>query len=157
MVLFVLDQSVAVTDDDLSIFKEFEEKPIVVVCNKADLPAYTDQDSLPPAIQLRKVVAVSAKYHQGMDALKRAIQELIIHRETKTSSPVFINRLRHKRSLQKAAEHLGHAVKTWTEGIPLEFAALDLRIALDCIGEVVGETSTEDILDQIFSEFCIGK
>lgn len=157
IVLFVLDQSAAISEDDLCIFQEFQHKPMVVVGNKADLSPYTDPIALPVAMQDRKHVAISAKYHQGIDRLKHAIQELILHREARPSPPVFINRLRHQRSVLKAAEHLDHALQAWTDGISSEFAALDLRLALECIGEVVGETSTEDILDQIFSEFCIGK
>lgn len=157
LVLFVLDQSVAVTEVDVGIFQEFQHKPIVVVCNKADLPPFTDPVSIPAAMQGRKAVAVSAKYHQGIDALQKAVQELILRRERRPSSPVFINRLRHQRSVIKAAEHLDRALKAWTDGISMECAALDLKLALECMGEVVGETATEDILDQIFAEFCIGK
>ena len=64
---------------------------------------------------------------------------------------------RHRDALRRADEHLAQAERTFEEGLPLDFAAIDLRAALDALGEITGETATADLLDRIFAEFCIGK
>jgi tRNA modification GTPase len=157
LVLFVLDRSFPFTENDMAIFSEFQEKRIIIVLNKADLPAKLDLSSLPSSLQKKQIVSVSAKYHQGIEELKKVIYDSITHREKISSSPVFINRLRHKVSLEKAIDGIEQAIKSLDEGMSIEFIALDLRRSLDYLGEVVGETTTEEIIDQIFSEFCIGK
>jgi tRNA modification GTPase len=157
LVLFVIDRSSPFTDNDMVIFKEFQEKRIIVVLNKADLPAKLDPFSLPPDLQNNQMIAVSAKYHQGIKELKKVIHDLIIHQEEISSPPVFINRLRHKINLEKAINGISQAIKSLQEGISIEFVAFDLKLTLDYLGEFVGETTAEDILDQIFTEFCIGK
>jgi len=96
------------------------------------------------------MIAVSAKYHQGIKELKKVIHDLIIHQEEISLSPVFINRLRHKINLEKSINGISQAIKSLQEGMSIEFVAFDLS-------EIVGETTAEDILDQIFTEFCIGK
>ena len=157
LVLFVLDRSSPFTENDMAIFSEFQEKRIIIVLNKTDLPAELDPSSLPSSLQKKQIVSVSAKYNQGIEELKKVIYDSIIRGEKITSSPVFINRLRHKLSLEKTIDGIEEAIKSLDEGMSIEFIALDLRRSLDYLGEIVGETTTEEIIDQIFSEFCIGK
>ncbi len=154
MVLFVLDKSSPLTDNDQVIFKEFQQKKMVIVFNKADLPAALDPSLFP---EENPVVSVSAKYHQGLDELKKAIHGMIIKQKDISYPPVFINRLHHKISLEKAALGISQAIKNLEAGLPEELIAVDLKCSLEFFGEIVGETTAEDILDQIFSEFCIGK
>lgn len=157
LVLFVLDQSSPLTENDKEVFEEFQQKKMVVVLNKADLPAALNPSSVPLAIKNNSVVSVSAKYHQGLDELKKVIYGLIIGRKEISSPPVFINRLHHKISLEKAAGGISQAINSLESGMSQEFIAVDLKCSLDSLGEIVGETTTEEILDQIFAEFCIGK
>ena len=157
LVLFVLDRSSPFTQNDMAIFSEFQEKRIIIVLNKTDLPAELDPSSLPSSLQKKQIVSVSAKYNQGIEELKKVIYDSIMRGEKITSSPVFINRLRHKVSLEKTIDGIEEAIKSLDEGMSIEFIALDLRRSLDYLGEIVGETTTEEIIDQIFSEFCIGK
>ena len=157
LVLFVLDQSSPLTENDKEVFEEFQQKKMVVVLNKADLPAALNPSSVPLALKNNSVVSVSAKYHQGLDELKKVIHGLIIERKEISSPPIFINRLHHKISLEKAAGGISQAIKSLEAGMSQEFIAVDLKCSLDSLGEIVGETTSEEILDQIFAEFCIGK
>jgi len=157
LVLFVLDQSSPFTENDQAIFEEFQRKKMVIVLNKADLPAALNPSSVSPALKNNSVVSVSAKYHQGLEELKKVIHGLIIERKEISSPPVFINRLHHKISLEKAAGGISQAIKSLEADMSQEFIAVDLKCSLDSLGEIVGETTTEEILDQIFAEFCIGK
>lgn len=157
LVLFVLDKSSPITENDQAIFREFQEKKIIIVLNKADLPAKLDPSLLPLRLENNQVVSVSAKFHLGLEDLKKVIHDLITLRAGLSFPSVFINRLRHKISIEKATEGISQAIKSLKEEMSQEFIALDLKLSLDYLGEVVGETTTEDILDQIFAEFCIGK
>ena len=156
LVLFVLDRSSHFTDNDMAIFEEFQKKRIIIVFNKADLPAKIYPSSLPSNLQNKPTIAVSAKYNKGIKELKKVIYKATLHGGT-SQPPIFINRLRHKVSLEKVIDGISHAIKSLDEGMPMDIVTLDLRCSLGYLGEVVGETTTEEILDQIFSEFCIGK
>jgi len=157
LVLFVLDQSSPFTEDDQAIFEEFQEKKMVVTLNKCDLTPQLDISSLPQKLKDYPMVTISAKYHSGLNELKKVIHRVIIDREGIFSSPIFINRLRHKINLEKSLAGIKEAAKSLEAGMPSEFIALDLKVALDALGEIIGETTSEEILDQIFAEFCIGK
>ncbi len=157
LVLFVLDRSLPLTDNDRALFTEFEKKRLVIVLNKADLPAKLDPSNFPAQLQDIPIIAVSAKYHEGINELRTAIYELITHRWEVSAAPVFINRLRHRVSLEEAVEGLDQAIKSMNSRMSLEFVAPDVKRSLGFLGELVGETTSEEILDHIFSEFCIGK
>jgi len=157
VVLFVLDQSSPFTENDQVICEEFQGKRMVIVLNKSDLPPKLDPFCLPLELKDNLVVSVSAKYKTGLGELKKVIHGLIVHREELSSAPVFINRLRHKLSLEKSVAGISQAMESLEADMSPEFVALDLKSALDCLNEIVGETTSEEILDQIFSEFCIGK
>jgi tRNA modification GTPase len=158
VVLFVLDGSAPIAADDLSIFQEFREKEMVLVLNKSDLPPVLDVDCLPEQMKGYTAVSVSAKYRENITGLKRALRDCVLDRETPAGTPsVIINRIRHKVSLERAMVLVDQAIQGLTQGLSVEFIALDVREALDSLGEVVGETTAEEILDRIFSEFCIGK
>ncbi len=158
MVFFVLDASCLLHSDDQAVFEEFWGKDMVVVLNKRDLPCVLDQNVLPTEMKAHPCVSVSAKYRQNIDSLKDALRDHIIRQQGPGQvSSVLINRLRHKTSLEKSTACLEQALRSLKEGVSIEFIALDLREALDRLGEVVGEMAPDEILDQIFSEFCIGK
>ncbi|MCD6353075.1 MAG: tRNA uridine-5-carboxymethylaminomethyl(34) synthesis GTPase MnmE [Proteobacteria bacterium] len=157
LILLVLDKSSSFTDNDRAIFKEFQGKEIIIVLNKSDLPSKISPFSIHSGMRNQPIISISAKYHQQIDELKKAIRDSVFHQEKPSCFPVFINRLRHKVSLEKATQWIKKAVRGLEEGISVEFVAFDIKSALECLGEIVGETTTEKILDQIFSEFCIGK
>ena len=157
LVLFVLDRSLPLTDNDRALFKEFERKRLVIVLNKADLPAKLDPSAFPEHLRDSPIIEVSAKYHEGINELRTAIYELITYRWEVSAAPVFINRLRHRVSLEEAVEGLDQAIESMNNRVSLEFVAPDVKRSLAILGELVGETTSEEILDHIFSEFCIGK
>ena len=157
IVLFVLDGSSPFTSNDMAIFEEIQDKKMVVILNKADLPPQLTIGSLPEQLQRKVAYSVSARYCLGIDALKRGIRDVIMHNQELSYSPVFINRVRHKVSLDKAVEAIGTGIRNLESNVPAECLAMDLTLALKYLGEIAGETSTEDVLEHIFSEFCIGK
>jgi tRNA modification GTPase len=158
-VLFLLDASREIADDELEIIKKVSEKPLLLVLNKSDLPARTDEKSLEDIVPLDfpPVVKISAKYGDGMENLFAAIGKLALQTETGETPAVMIAHAHQKASLEKANKCLKRAAAGAQNGMTPEIVALELREALDFIGEITGKTTSEDILTHIFSRFCIGK
>lgn len=157
VVLLVLDRSAPLTREDLRIYKDIGMKPRVVVLNKADLDPHPDFAELANHFPGEASVAISALRGSGMEALKEEVLRVILgHRLDTESSPVAPN-LRHKMCLERSLGAVQRVTDLLATGGSAELVALELQEALAHLGEIVGLTTTEDVLDQIFSRFCIGK
>ena len=154
-VLHVFDRSEPLTQSDQSYLAEFADKKCVVVLNKIDLPARLDPSFLAP--RRSPVVEVSCLTGQGIEALKDAIKELAWSGQIKAEMLEVMINSRHQDALNRARAAALRTVEALRSGQTLELVALDLRIAVNAVGEIVGKTTTEDLLDMIFSQFCIGK
>jgi tRNA modification GTPase len=153
LILHVLDVSEPLTPADENYLAEFAAKRRVLVRNKIDLPARLQ---LPPGLDTL-VVDVCCLTGQGIEPLKDAIKERVWSGEIKAEMLQVMINSRHQDALNRARAATIHTVAALRADQPLELAALDLRIAVNAIGEIVGQTTTEDLLDMIFSQFCIGK
>ena len=132
-------------------------RPLVLVLNKADLPARVDeQEARALWPEARAVVHTSTLTGEGVDALERAITDLALGGAA-TAQDALVASARHADALRRGAEDLAAAAATLADGLPLDFVAIDLRAGLEALGEITGETATADLLDRIFAEFCIGK
>lgn len=166
LVLYVVDSSAAL-DEDIGIVKELEGKKMLIVANKADLLSVVNvvnekrQDELKAVFQGRRICLTSALRGAGIEELKDAIFEEVSGRAVQESADAatsgLVASLRHKQSLEKALEAIERAMEAVSAREPLELCAADTRTALNSLGEITGEVTTEEILDRIFSEFCIGK
>ena len=143
LILHVIDQS------EPQLITPFETtKPVVTILNKTDLPH---------AIEVPGAVAISCATGVGLETLKDRIKEIVwTGAAGADTSDVMINS-RHEEALQRAKRGISNTIEALQTGLSIELAALDLRIAVNAIGEIVGKTTTEDLLDAIFSQFCIGK
>jgi tRNA modification GTPase len=104
------------------------------------------------------IISISALKNEGIEELKDAIYTLLIHREIRPSPEyLIIANVRHKRALCQVKEGLSNALKELGKGTSLELIAFEMRSALEALGEVVGETTTEEVLNRIFEQFCVGK
>ncbi|HOC57512.1 MAG TPA: tRNA uridine-5-carboxymethylaminomethyl(34) synthesis GTPase MnmE [Verrucomicrobiota bacterium] len=152
-ILHVFDGSEPLTAADESYLAEFAGKRRILVCNKADLPARLQW----PADLNVPVAKVCCLTGQGIEPLKDAIKALVWSGAINTEMlPAMIN-ARHEDALNRARAATLRTLDALRADAPLELAALDLRIAVNAVGEIVGQTTTEDLLDLIFSQFCIGK
>lgn len=151
-ILHVLDASEPLTVSDQKLLSDFAHKKQILVRNKIDLPARMDL----PESDVR-VVDVCCLTGQGLEALKDAIKELVWAGEIKAEMLEVMINSRHQDALNRASDAVLGALNALLSDATLELPALDLRIAVNAIGEIVGKTSTEDLLDSIFSQFCIGK
>jgi len=156
LVLAMFDSSQKLTEEDFELLKLISDKPALIVMNKIDLPSQISSEDL-AKLSSRRIVRISALKEIGVDELKAEIVKLITGGKVISSdSSVTIN-LRHKDALRRALESLSYAMDSIDRGEPPELVAVDLHGALNCLGEIVGAVTNEEILDRIFSQFCIGK
>ncbi len=154
--LWLLDASEGFSEGDRAIFEELKGKRVIPVVNKIDLAGKKDLSSLEKLISRHEVCFLSAKTREGIENLEKKIVKSIFEGGLGQES-VMITRLRHKKALEASLESLKKSFSTLLKKESLEFIALDLKQSLDALRELVGEVYSEDLLDVIFKEFCIGK
>ncbi|MBN2284134.1 MAG: tRNA uridine-5-carboxymethylaminomethyl(34) synthesis GTPase MnmE [Deltaproteobacteria bacterium] len=157
LVLVLFDGSIPLDHEDIEIIKRIGDRPVLAVINKSDLPAAFTDGQVRDILQDTEPLRISAKYGEGMDRLKKRIREAAIGHQHSVSIDLILGNLRHKLALERTRALVENALRGIEEGLSPELPALDVREALDALGEIVGETTTEEVLDRIFSTFCIGK
>jgi tRNA modification GTPase len=161
LVLFVVDTTEQDFSEDLSLLDCAAGKKTIVVANKSDLSGAAGAERVRTTFEGYGTVVLSALEGTGAGELKDAVFREVTGREHRGPQPAPVGSLvvsaRHRDSLEKALEGLGRVGEALGLSMPGEFVATDLRWAVDRLGEITGETTTEDILDRIFSDFCIGK
>ncbi|OGW86677.1 MAG: hypothetical protein A3A81_03050 [Omnitrophica bacterium RIFCSPLOWO2_01_FULL_45_10b] len=155
--LWVLDATTGFTEGDRIIFEHLKGKKVIPVINKIDIKAQNGiANQLAKYTEKQKACFLSAKTREGIETLEKEIVNSILEGGLEKES-VMITRLRHQRALSASLEALEKSFETLLKKESLEFVALDLKQSLDALKEFVGEIYSEDLLDAIFSEFCIGK
>ena len=132
-------------------------KPIVLVVNKTDCPQRLEVNEVRRMWPEAPLVETSTLTGAGLDALEETLAELVLAGKTVNSESVLVTSARHQEALRRAAEYLQASLLPLEQGLPLDFVSIDLRAAYNALGEISGETASDDLLDRIFSEFCIGK
>lgn len=158
IVILVIDGSRSLDKYDWEIIDEVREKNTVIAVNKMDLPIKTSLEQVQALLPNTRAVEISALRNWGIDALKESIYcRLTGDGVGREAGEVVVANARHKRALEESLESLRRAKEGIEGGIPIELVALELRSCLDHLGEIRGETTTEEVLERIFSQFCIGK
>ncbi|GAC1691100.1 MAG: tRNA uridine-5-carboxymethylaminomethyl(34) synthesis GTPase MnmE [Ktedonobacteraceae bacterium] len=132
-------------------------RPILLVLNKADRERRAAIDELQRMWPHAKFVATSTVTDTGLAQLEEAIIDLALTDKMAQGESVLVTNIRHQEALRRALEHGYAALASLKQALPLDFISIDLRAAYDALGEITGETASDDLLDKIFSEFCIGK
>ncbi|MEE8185346.1 MAG: tRNA uridine-5-carboxymethylaminomethyl(34) synthesis GTPase MnmE [Thermodesulfobacteriota bacterium] len=158
LVLYTVDAT-SYSDDDMGFLSGIRDKKVIVVVNKADL---VKEDEIKEACDFFKqwrVIWMSAIKETGIDRLEEAIfEEATGHSYlSEVGREITVTNVRHKAALDGAYESIGRALNTTAKGLSGEFLALELREAVERLGEITGEVTTEDILGRIFNQFCVGK
>ena len=158
LIIAVIDGSSPLDEDDYEVLRSLEGKQAVLVVNKADAGLKVSDGELRKFCAQERTVHTSAKAGTGIEDLKETINELLRGKEgRKEAGEIVLTELRHKLAIEKATESLSSFLNLLDAGESPEFLALDLRTALDSLGEITGEVTTEDVLGRIFSKFCVGK
>ena len=157
LVLAVLDGSEPLCDEDRRLLDLARGKTAIIVVNKSDLPPRLDAPHLAGLTGEKRLVWTSATAGAGVEELRDAIRDAVLKQGLEPSEGLLITHLRHRGALERAESSLEQVRLSVERRMAAEFVAVDLRAAVTAIGEIIGETTTDDILDRIFKEFCIGK
>jgi len=158
LAIFVADISAPLSPEDFGIIERLESKPhVIIAANKSDLEPEGDLSGLAASLPGRKIIRTSATEGTGIKELEEAIFSEVTDGAAIAPEEIIVTRLRHRQSLENARESLARACIAIEGKMSAEFVAVDLREALDSLGEIVGAVVTDDLLNRIFDEFCIGK
>ena len=157
LVLLTIDATAGWTESDQEIYEQVQHRPLILVINKIDLveTAYIDSGKYPQNID--QIVTTSAAQNQGIDALETAILNIVQTGKVQAADLDLAINQRQAAALTQAKISLEQVQVTITDQLPLDFWTIDLRGAIQALGEITGEQVTESVLDRIFSRFCIGK
>jgi tRNA modification GTPase len=157
LVLLLIEGNRSLTGDDLKIFEQFRSKPKIVVINKIDLVDSDHFVEIPADWASTKSVSVSALYDRGMESLKELIVATAFGENSINIEDGIVPNLRQKLLLDDSLEASLAIRRELNNGHPMELIAIQLQDAIDALGQILGTTVKVDVLDQIFSQFCIGK
>lgn len=156
LVLYVVDSSVPLNDDDMEIISMIQEKNVIVLLNKSDLtPVITEEDIkdyLP-----KTALSVSAKQKDGIEEIGRTIEEMFFHGKIRMNDEVYITNERHKSALFEAKKSLLLVRQSIEDEMPEDFYSVDLMNAYEVLGKIIGKAVEDDLVNEIFSKFCMGK
>ncbi|MBW1692841.1 MAG: tRNA uridine-5-carboxymethylaminomethyl(34) synthesis GTPase MnmE [Deltaproteobacteria bacterium] len=157
LVLFMVDANAQLTSEDHTICETIGNKPCILVVNKSDLVDDDFEIETPAQWADYPSIKISALYGNGLSSLKDLIAKVSIGEHQLEVQSTIIPNLRHKMALDRSLLLVQSAVKEIREATPSELIAIDIQEAIDSLGEIIGITTKEDVIDQIFSRFCIGK
>ena len=157
LILFIIDGSSILTREDHEIFEMINGKNSILVINKSDLFSDKHKVNMPDSWGKMPKVEISALYNRGLDELKDLIVKIVFGKNSFDSQAVIIPNLRHKQILDRCLASLYSAVDGFDRGSSLELIAIDIKEAVDLLGEITGGSANNDVIDQIFNRFCIGK
>jgi len=155
--LVVIDRSRPMNKDDNKILAKAQVKKALIVLNKIDLPSGLQKKDHEEVLSDFPVVEISALTGQGLEGLKKAVAACIMESNIDMTVSHIAPNLRHKQALTHAAGFFRNAAHSAREHAPVEIVAFELKSGLDALGEITGETTSEEVLDNIFSQFCLGK
>ena len=156
LILLVLDASKELEKEDIEVIEKIKKnnKKTIVLLNKIDLERKIDLSNY----DLENILEISAKDNIGIDEMEEKIYSYIVEEDVEnTSEKLIITNIRHKTALEKTKESVNNIFETIDNGMPMDLISVDLKEALDALSEITGEISSEDILDHVFGNFCVGK
>ncbi|MDU1264286.1 MAG: tRNA uridine-5-carboxymethylaminomethyl(34) synthesis GTPase MnmE [Peptostreptococcus sp.] len=157
LVLVVLDSSRELEEDDLEILDAINPKKTLVLINKIDLESRLDMDKVKEYIAEENIIHISAMENKGLESIHDKIEAMVYEGRVSNKGDVMITNTRHKDAIYKAMNSINDAIKGLEDHMSYDFIGVDLKDAWDSLGFINGDTVTEDLLDTIFKNFCIGK
>ena len=156
LILYVVDSSLPLDDNDHEIMELLSGRKSIVIYNKTDLEAAVDIEELKEKTG-SPVIPVSVVEETGLRQLEDEIKRMFFHGELSFNDEVYITNARHKAALEEAKESLKLVIGSIEMGMPEDFFSIDLMNAYESLGRIVGESVGEDLVNEIFSKFCVGK
>lgn len=157
LVICVVDGSEGLTAEDEEILQAASEKPCVIIVNKSDLKIDTTLQQLQDRFGIDKVMPLSARTNEGIDRFAAWLKNYVYGSEGTLSDGVYVQNARHEELLRQALQSLQDAQRAAQERLPYDCIVIDVRNAIDLLGEITGDTVQDEIINEIFARFCIGK
>ena len=156
LVIYVVDTSTALDENDYEIMELLQDRHAIVLLNKSDLTPVTTVEDIRKHLN-KKMIAISAKEQTGIDELTESIKEMFFSGAVTFNDEVYITNIRHKTALQEASRSLQLVLQSIEDGMPEDFYSIDLMNAYEELGSIIGEAVEDDLVNEIFSKFCMGK
>ena len=155
-IIYVIDSSTSLDESDFEIMEILKDKKSVVLLNKSDLEVVTSKEEVEKHLD-KTIIPISAKENTGIAELEEKIKEMFFHGEVSFNDEVYITNIRQKNSLQDALDSLNLVVQSIEDEMPEDFYSIDLMSAYESLGKMIGESVEDDLVNEIFSKFCMGK
>lgn len=156
-IIFMADRSRALDEEDFSILNHIRDKKAVVILNKTDLPSAFDSVELEKHLPEACIIEASVANGDGIEELENVVENMVYGGEVKQSDSMMVTNVRHKNLLEEADTSLGDAIEMAKACQPLELLEIDASRAYECLGAIIGEAVEEDIINEVFARFCLGK
>ncbi len=156
LVLYLVDASIPMDTDDYEIIEHIRDKNVIILLNKSDLDAVVTKEEIISRLD-KKILFISVKNREGMDKLYTAIEEMFFQGKIQMNDQVFLHHARHKQALAEVQKSLILVKNSIEEGLPEDFYSIDLMHAYEELGKIIGESVEDDLVNEIFSKFCMGK
>ena len=160
LVIYVVDASKELDDNDEKIWNLIRDKNTVILLNKSDLNTVVTEEMIRKKMGEKNkipVISISAKEEQGIKELEETVKTMFLSGTISFNDQIFISNARQKNALENAKESMKKVVKSIDDGMPEDFYSIDLMDAYEELGSITGETAGEDLINEIFSKFCMGK
>lgn len=164
LILYVVDASCRLDENDDEIMKLIAGKKVIVLLNKTDLEQVVTEEDIVKKMTsvsfdsgLVRVIKTSTKEHRGMDVFEDTIKQIFFHGEIAVNDEIYITNLRHKEALAEARESMQMVLNSLADQMPEDFYSIDLMSAYAALGRIIGEEVDDDLVNEIFGKFCMGK
>lgn len=157
LILLVLNYGDKLTAEDVNIFKAVEGMDVIVIVNKTDLPKKIDMDQVRKLAKNDKLITASLINDKGVDELEEAISSMFFEGKIDSGDLTYVSNSRHIALLNQANQAMDEAIQAIENGVPIDLVQIDLVRSWELLGEIIGETVKDDLINQLFSQFCLGK
>lgn len=157
LVLFMLNYNETLTDDDRKIFTLLEDLNFIVIINKVDLVQQINQTEIEELANGSTIITTSLIEEKGIDDLESALSKLFFSNEIATDEAAYVSNVRHIQLLKQSKSALEDVTEALAMNMPIDMVQIDLRRTWDFLGEIIGDTASDSLIDQLFSQFCLGK
>lgn len=157
LLLMMVDTSRVITEEDRQILEMIGDKKALVILNKIDLPNQVDISEIYDIVSKENMISISAKDGTGMEEFTNRLKEMFFGGQIELNNDIMISNVRHRNALFSAKNSLLKALDTIKMGMPIDFVSMDLKDAYEHFGEITGDSVDDELLDRIFSQFCLGK
>ncbi|HAR4502100.1 TPA: tRNA uridine-5-carboxymethylaminomethyl(34) synthesis GTPase MnmE [Staphylococcus aureus] len=157
LILFVLNNNEALTQEDYTLYEVVKNEDVIVIVNKMDLEQNIDINEVKDMIGDTPLIQTSMLKQEGIDELEIQIRDLFFGGEVQNQDMTYVSNSRHISLLKQARQTIQDAIDAAESGVPMDMVQIDLTRTWEILGEIIGETASDELIDQLFSQFCLGK